>query len=715
MIARRVESCFLALVLALGVCFPNLAFADDVTSGGSGSSDGSSDSGGETPAPDVPEADIPTEGECGTNAKWSYDKDSNALTIEPVSDKLATASVDTAGWVAWAPEIKTVEVKAGITSIKAGVFAGQPFESISIADTVTSLGAGAFSACASLSEFKGGKGLTAIGDSTFAGCTALSQIDGLGNVKTIGASAFAGCTSLASYPFASGLTSIGGLAFSYSGLTSLVLPDSVTTVGDQAFAFCTELVSASLSSSLSSLGRQAFRSCVNLKSVDTFGGVDEIMDGAFDGCSLLASLPSLSGVKKINRNAFRNCARAFAAGLDIPASVDEIAGGAFEGCDALGQIEFFGNAPTISSTAFADVTAKAIYPSGNATWTKSRKKDYGGSLTWYARMSDGTLSRDTYNTGFKEEALGEGVYKEAQFDDDVLGYSYSIKVPKDGPVRFSYYWDLPCTHNYFHIEVVDAEGDVVLQKDVYYSFKNDDCSFTQVETLPAGTYRIQVSYRVGHHGEKASMMVQYSTASPYSDVSADAWYYGAVFSASADGLMTGYGNGTFGPGDSLTRAQAATILWRYFMPTESRNYVQSQAKNRTKMEDVADGAFYTEAANWAVERGVIHGVVGEDGVTRFDPDAEIPRSQLCVIIANAAAEFSGAKPENESHGKLDAMPDAADVREWAADSIAWCLNEGVMNGVDENGTRYVRPDSIVDRATMAQMMVNATENGSLSR
>ena len=707
--ARRVESCFLALVLALGVCFPNLAFADDAPSGGEGAS------GGETPTPDAPETDIPTEGTCGTNAKWSYDKDANALTIAPVSDKVTSASVTTPGWAAWAPEIKTVEVKTGITSIGTGVFAGQPFTSISIADTVTSLGAGAFSACTSLSEFKGADGVTAIGDTTFSGCTALSSIEGLESVTTIGDSAFSGCTSLASYPFSSKLTSIGSLAFSYSGLTSLDVPDSLTTVGDQAFSFCTELTSASLSSSLASLGRQAFRSCVNLRSVDTLGGVTEIMDGTFDGCSLLSSTPSLSGVKKIDRNAFRNCARAFASGLDIPASVDEIAGGAFEGCDALGQIEFLGNAPTISSTAFADVTAKAIYPSGNATWTKSRKKNYGGDLTWYARMSDGTLSRDTYNTGFKEESLGEGVYKEAQFDDDTLGYSYSIKVPKDGLVRFSYYWDLPCAHNYFHIEVVDAEGDAVLQKDVYYSFVNSECSSTQVETLPAGTYRIQVSYRVGHHGEKASMTVQYSTNSPYSDVSADAWYYGAVVSASADGLMTGYGDGTFGPGDSLTRAQAATILWRYFMPTESQNYVQSQARNRTKMEDVADGAFYTEAANWAVEKGIIHGVVGDDGTVRFDPDAKIPRSQLCVMIANAAKELSGAKPENESRDKLDAMPDAADVPEWAAESIAWCMNEGVVNGVDENDTRYVRPGSIVDRATMAQMMVNATGSGALSR
>ena len=55
------------------------------------------------------------------------------------------------------------------------------------------------------------------------------------------------------------------------------------------------------------------------------------------------------------------------------------------------------------------------------------------------------------------------------------------------------------------------------------------------------------------------------------------------------------------------------------------------------------------------------------------------------------------------------------VPEWAADSIAWCLNEGVVNGVDESGTRYVEPASIVDRATMAQIMVNAIDAEALSR
>ena len=61
------------------------------------------------------------------------------------------------------------------------------------------------------------------------------------------------------------------------------------------------------------------------------------------------------------------------------------------------------------------------------------------------------------------------------------------------------------------------------------------------------------------------------------------------------------------------------------------------------------------------------------------------------------------------------MPDAQSVPEWAAESIAWCLNEGVVNGVNENGTRYVEPAAIVDRATMAQIMVNAIDAEALSR
>lgn len=99
------------------------------------------------------------------------------------------------------------------------------------------------------------------------------------------------------------------------------------------------------------------------------------------------------------------------------------------------------------------------------------------------------------------------------------------------------------------------------------------------------------------------------------------------------------------------------------------------------MADVESGCFYTEAANWAVENGVIHGVE-KDGELCFDPDASIPREQLCVMIANAAHELCGRSIEGASRAKLEAMPDAQSVPEWAGglDCVVFERGRGERRG-----------------------------------
>lgn len=310
--------------------------------------------------------------------------------------------------------------------------------------------------------------------------------------------------------------------------------------------------------------------------------------------------------------------------------------------------------------------------------------------------------------------LSAGASKETTYLKNNSGYAYRITVAKAGTVRFDYAWTLPCGHNYFAVSIVNSKGEEVAADNAYYSYAQKDCALSRTVNLEPGEYRIEVTYRAGHQGKEGSFTARYTADAPYSDVPEGSWYHDAVLKVSAMGLMAGYGDGTFGPSDSLTRAQAATILWRYFQPTASKNYNAQAATNRTKMDDVKSGCFYTEAANWAVENGVIHGVE-KGGELCFDPDASIPREQLCVMIANAAHELCGRGVEGSDRAKLEAMPDVQSVPEWASDSIAWCLNEGAVNGVDESGARYVEPASIVDRATMAQIMVNAIDAKALSR
>ena len=189
-----------------------------------------------------------------------------------------------------------------------------------------------------------------------------------------------------------------------------------------------------------------------------------------------------------------------------------------------------------------------------------------------------------------------------------------------------------------------------------------------------------------------------------------AWYYANVYKAANMGLIKGYSDGSFGPNKTLTRADAAVILWRYFDSTASSTDSKT-VSNTTGLSDVASGVYYTAAANWAVENGIITGKSTSQG-KRFDPSGPITREQLCVVVANAAKKFKGATISGGT-SQLDSMPDAGSVSSWARASVAWGLSKGVITGSLVNGTRYVSPGADVTRAMMAVVLVNAIENGLL--
>ena len=193
----------------------------------------------------------------------------------------------------------------------------------------------------------------------------------------------------------------------------------------------------------------------------------------------------------------------------------------------------------------------------------------------------------------------------------------------------------------------------------------------------------------------------------FPDVSdSKAWYYNSVYRSVDLGLFKGYSNGNFGPNDTLNRADAANILWRYLDPAEAAAYVKSEAKNTTGMADVADAAYYTGAANWAVAKGIINGKSDGKGGRIFDPAGTITAEQLCVILFNAtgAAEPSGTS-------KIDALADGSFISSWAKAACEWALENGVLSGYNNaDGTKSLRPQEGVSRARTATILVNAIDN-----
>ena len=120
-----------------------------------------------------------------------------------------------------------------------------------------------------------------------------------------------------------------------------------------------------------------------------------------------------------------------------------------------------------------------------------------------------------------------------------------------------------------------------------------------------------------------------------------------------------------------------------------------------------DGQFYTPAANWAVANGVISGVETDNG-KEFQPNTPVSREMVCTILARYLKAADG-----QSTAKLDAMPDAASVSSWATNSVAWALNNGVINGFNDNGTLLVAPQMTLTREMSAQIVANASYNNLL--
>ena len=180
-----------------------------------------------------------------------------------------------------------------------------------------------------------------IKDSAFSFQTRIKSVTIPDSVTSIGQEAFVGCTGLMSVTIGNGVTSIGDYAFNdCTGLTSIAIPDGVTSIGWSAFKGCTGLTSITIPNNVTSIGTEAFRGCTGLTSVTMGNSVTSIGGGAFYGCTGLTSIAIPDGVTSIGGAAFRDCTGL--TSVTIGNGVTSIGGSAFDGCTGLTSITFNG-------------------------------------------------------------------------------------------------------------------------------------------------------------------------------------------------------------------------------------------------------------------------------------------------------------------------------------------------------------------------------------
>ncbi|MCR5448496.1 MAG: leucine-rich repeat protein [Solobacterium sp.] len=290
----------------------------------------------------------------------------------------------------------------GLTEIGDGVFSEcTSLSKIILPDSVASIGDSAFYRCSKLSDITFSSGLKEIHNVAFRECTGLIAITLPAKLEKIGSDVFAGCQNLTRVTIPASITEAGYDVFSeceklekagpvgsdaniqidfpaiisgdiyrnlLSSVTSITIPDNVTELGEEAFAFCKNLTNVLLSSQLTTIGKFAFLNCSSLTDVVIPDSVNRIEEGAFYNCKL-TSLTIPDSVVFLGGQSFGNNPNL--CSVSLPNNLTAIGFAAFADCTNLESISVPKSIKYINSAAFLNCTnLKDVYYYGtSADWS----------------------------------------------------------------------------------------------------------------------------------------------------------------------------------------------------------------------------------------------------------------------------------------------------------------------------------------------------------
>ena len=675
-------------------------------------------------APGVFAADVLRQ-QCGKNLTAVLNLDTGVMTFEGTGE-FYTNGTDGDGFVyfnTWADELKEVAIPEGITYIPTSLFEFcYNLERVTLPSTLKVIHMHAFSYCDSLQRIAIPAKVSAIVSPAFSGCSGLMQIDvdpanraycsdadsALYTKDKTTLVAFPGGRS-GSYTVASDTRTIASSAFSYSALSSITLPDRLSTIEYNAFEYCRALVDLTIPANVTHIHTQICAGSEKLNGIwvdpaneyyanDAAGvlyskdfsallecpggltGKYTVRDGtsriewsafAYSALTEVAIPDSVtaiwyaafanSAVKSVNLpkhisrigdSAFYRCANL--SEIVIPAGVKEIGDSAFYDCENLKAVYFLGNAPeTAGECAFQ------MFYYDNASETFSDINIPGLTLYYLEGAS-----------GWTTPTWGEAEYPTAVWD--------GVNIPQ------------PHTHSY--TAVVTAPTCTEKGYTTYTCACGDSYKKDFVSAL-GHDFKDGTCTRCGA-SDPNYKPVDPTPEATFTDVSETAWYKNSVDYAVEHGLMNGTGSNTFEPESTMTRAMLVTVLWRY---------ANAPKPGANPFTDVPNGKWYTDAVAWAAENGVVNGV----GDGKFEPDGSVTREQMATILYRYAQKVG---IDTSKHTELSAFPDASRVSAYAREPMQWIVAEGVIGGSRENGQDWLNPQGNATRAEVATILMRFIEN-----
>lgn len=565
--------------------------------------------------------------------------------------------------------------------------------------------------------------LVSIGKTAFRACKSLKSITIPKNVSEIGGGAFSSCSSLTSVEILGPVKELTGTSGVFSGCTALknvTLPDTLTSLGNGAFNGCKALEEINLPKGLTEIGREAFNGCESLKEAIIPSGVTKIPDSAFTGCLALEKVELPEGITSIGEYAFDLTVDKTGNGdfvnenpklkfINIPSTVTSISGNFLGGVKANGgtALIFEGNTPpSFETDALAGISGEGVnqptvYYPAEAVEAYTAEGSALVTNNLVSAPEEGEENNNQYSLTVTPSAT-------SVYENNTISFTVESTLPQDAALT------------------VESSDTTVATA----ALSSDQKSIT-VTGVKEGTATITVSIKLGDvvlDSDSVTVTVDErgtsgggggggSSSSGDYIVSVDKTTHGKVTVSPSradkgDTVTitvkpdTGYEldelTVTDKNGNEIKLTEKADNKFTFKMPgskvTVETSFKLIETEPENPFTDISKNDYFYDAVLWAADKGITSGVTD----TLFAPNSSCTRAQMVTFLWRA----NGSPVVDYAMNFTDVPADA-----YYTDAVRWAVSEGITSGT--SATTFA-PDMTVTRAQTVTFLYRAAGTPAVS-